>query len=98
MSVYERKTFFFFFLCLSVCQVLLPSVCWKGTEDVIADLETACLHTSSVYTSGSHSYVVSSLLEACRIVAPTAAMLTASLHIFNPAGFKPFPIVCFAIL
>lgn len=39
-------------------------VCWRGTGDVIAGLETACLHTISVYTSGSHSSVLSWLSEA----------------------------------
>lgn len=47
--------------------------CWRGTQDVIVSLETACLHTSSVYTSGSHSSVVSSLLEAGWTTSPTAA-------------------------
>lgn len=47
------------------------SVCWRGTEDVIAGLETACLHTSSVYTSGSHSSIVSSLSKANGTTSPT---------------------------
>lgn len=39
-------------------------VCWRGTGDVIVGLETACLHTISVYTSGSHLSILSSLSEA----------------------------------
>lgn len=56
------------------------SVCWRGTEDVIAGLETACLHTSSVYTSGSHSSVVSSLSEASGTTSPTVAYGGSMAH------------------
>lgn len=59
---------------------LASSVCWRGTEDVIAGLETACLHTSSVYTSGSHSSVVSSLSEAGGKASPTVAYGRSMAH------------------
>lgn len=40
---------------------------------MIAGLETACLHTSSVYTSGSHSSVGSSLSGASGTTSPAVA-------------------------
>lgn len=47
---------------------------------MIAGLETACLHTSSVYTSGSHSSVGSSLSGASGTTSPTVAYGRSMAH------------------
>lgn len=47
---------------------------------MIARLETACLHTSSVYTSGSHLSVVSSLSEAGGTARPIVAYGGSMVH------------------
>ena len=62
---------------------------------MIAGLETACLHTSSVYTSGSHSSVVSSLSAARGTATPTAALFTGRRSALSAASFWSF--LCFPL-